>query len=72
MGPKSKADKSDKVASPPILVGVDGLKWRCAHMVPAKGLDPHAIKMVIREAKLAWHSGMILKPDQEPSFLALL
>ena len=72
MGPKSKNDKSEKIESLPILVGVDGLKWKCAHMVPSKGLDPHAIKMIVREVKLSGYSRMILKSDQEPSILALL
>ena len=49
MGPKSKDDKSEKIDSLPIIVGVDGLKWKCAHMVPKKGFDPHAIKVVSRE-----------------------
>ena len=72
VGPKSKEDKSDKIGSLPILVEVDGLKCRCALMAPAKGSDPHAIKMVIREVKLAGCSRMMLKSDQEPSILALL
>ena len=72
MGPKSKEDKSDKIDSLPILVGVDGLKWKCAHMVPKKGLDPHAIKMVVREIRLSGYSRVIIKSDQEPSILALL
>ena len=36
MGPKSKDDKSDKIDSLPILAGVDGRKWKCAHMVQKK------------------------------------
>ena len=72
MGPKSKDDKSEKIDSLPILVGVDGLKWKCAHMVPAKGLDAHAITMVVGEIKLSGYSRLILKSDQEPSILALL
>ena len=72
MGPKSKEDKSENIDSLPILVGVDGLKWKCAHMVPKKGLDPHAIKMVVREIRLSGYSRVIVKSDQEPSILALL
>ena len=68
MGPKGKEDKSEKIDSLPILVGVDGLKWNCAHMVPNKGLDPHAIKMVTREIKLSGYSRILLKSDQEPSY----
>ena len=48
MGPKSKDDKSDKIDSLPIIVGSDRKhKWKIAHMVPKKGHDPHAIKMVV-------------------------
>ncbi len=50
MGPKSKEDKSEKMDSLPILVGSNRKsKWKIAHMVPRKGHDPHAIKMVARE-----------------------
>ena len=56
----------------PILVGVDGLKWKCAHMVPKKGLDPHAIKVLVREIKLSGYSRVVMKSGQEPSILALL
>ena len=41
-------------------------------MVPAKGRDPHAIKMVVREVKISGYSRLIIKADQEPSILALL
>jgi hypothetical protein len=57
----------------PILVGIDRrTKWIFAHMVPSKGLDAHAIKMMQREVRLSGYSRMILKSDQEPSILALL
>ena len=73
MGPKSKDDKSAKIDSLPILVGVDRKsKWIFAHMVPSKGLDPHAIKMMSREIRLAGYSTMVIKSDQEPSILALI
>ena len=73
MGPKSRDHKADKIDSLPILVGVDRKsKWVFAHMVPNKGLDPHAVKMVNREIRLAGYSRMIFKSDQEPSILALL
>ena len=40
MGPKSKNDKSHKMDSLPILVGIDRRpKWITAHMVPTKGPD---------------------------------
>ena len=73
MGPKSKEDKSAKIDSLPILVGIDRkTKWVFAHMVPSKGLDAHAIKMMQREIRLAGYSRLVLKSDQEPSILALL
>ena len=73
MGPKSREDKSAKIDSLPILVGVDRKsKWVFAHMVPSKGLDPHAVKMMSREIRLSGYSRMVLKSDQEPSILALL
>ena len=54
MGPKSKDDKSAKIDSLPILVGIDRrTKWIFAHMVLAKGLDVHAVKMVQREIRLS-------------------
>ena len=60
MGPKSKEDKSAKLDSLPILVGVDGKSERvCAHMVPSKGFDPHAVKMVSREIRPSGYSRMI-------------
>ena len=73
MGPKSKEDKSAKLDSLPILVGVDGKSERvCAHMVPSKGFDPHAVKMVSREIRPSGYSRMIFKLDQYPSISALL
>ena len=72
MGPKSKDDKSEKIDSLLIIVGVDGLKLKCAHMVRKKGFDPHAIKTVSREIRLAGYTRMLVKSDQEPSILALL
>ena len=51
MGPKSKDQKSEKIDSLPILVGVDRKsKWLFAHMVPKKGHDAHAIKIMSRES----------------------
>ena len=73
MGPKSKDFKSERIASLPILVGIDKQsKWVFAHMVPSKGPDAHAIKMMSREMQLAGCSRLILKSDQEPSILAFL
>ena len=73
MGPKSKDDKSAKIDSLPVIVGKDRrAKWIFAHMVPSKGLDPHAVKMIRRELSLAGYSRMILKSDQEPSILAVI
>ena len=47
MGPKFKDDKSATIDLLPIMVGIDRrTKWICAHMVPNKGLDAQAIKMV--------------------------
>ena len=35
MGPTSKDDKSEKIDSLPIIIGIDRRhKWRIAHMVP--------------------------------------
>ena len=68
MGPKSKADKSDPIDSLPIIAGVDRKhKYPFAHMVPKKGHDAHAIKMVSREIKLSGHSRLTIKSDQESS-----
>ena len=54
MGPKSRDHKADKIDSLPIVLGVDRKsKWVFAHMVPNKGLDPHAVKMVNREIRIA-------------------
>ena len=67
MGPKSKEDKSEKIKSLQILVEVDRTsKWVFAHMVPKKGLDAHAIKIVGREIRLAGYWRMAFKSDQEP------
>ena len=52
--------------------GVDALKRKCAHVVTNNGLDPHAIKMVVRQIKISGYTRMILKSDQEPSIMALL
>ena len=71
MGTKSKDDKSAKIDSLPILVGVDRKsKWVFAKMAPSKGLDPHAVKMINREITLSGYSRLVLKSDQEPSILA--
>ncbi len=65
MGPKSKNDKTDKIESLPIIVGSDRRhKWKIAHMVPKKGHDPHAIKMIAREIRISGYSKMTLKSDQ--------
>ena len=65
MGPKSKDDKTAKIDSLPIIVGVHRKsKWTFAHMVPSKGLDVHAVKMVNREIRLTGYSKMILKSGQ--------
>ena len=51
LGPKSKDDKGIKIDSLPIIVGSDRKhKWNIAHMVPRKGHDAHAIKMVARKS----------------------
>ena len=44
-------ENSEQIESLSMVVGVDGLKWKCGHMVPTKRLDPHAIKMLVREIK---------------------
>ena len=73
MGPKSKDQKSEKIDSLPILIGIDRKsKWLFAHMVPKKGHDAHAIKIMSREIRLSGYTSMILKSDQEPAILALL
>ena len=71
-GTKSKKDESEEICSLPILVGVNGFKWKCAHMALAKGLDPHAVRMVVREMKLSAYMRIVVKSDQEPAILALL
>ena len=54
------------------MTGVDRPRKRVfAHMVPKKGHDPHAIKMLGREIGLSGYSRMILKSDQEPSIKEL-
>ena len=72
MGPKSKEDKSEKLDSLPILIGSDRKsKWKIANMVPRKGHDHHAIKMVAREIRISGYSKMVLKSDQEPAIQRL-
>ena len=67
VGPKPTEDKSEKIDSLPILVGVDKkTKWAFAHMVPKKGLDAHTVKIVIRGIRLAGYAKMILQSAQEP------
>ena len=57
----------------PIIVGINRKdKGAFAHMVPSKGHDAHAIKMVAREIKLAGYNKLILKSDQEPSIKELI
>ena len=41
-------------------------------MVPKKGVDAHAVKMMGREIKLSGYSKMILKSDQEPAIRELI
>ena len=65
-GSTSKEHKSEQIESLPICVGVEGLQWECAHMVPKKGVVAHAIEVVSRETRLAVRSRLVLKPDQEP------
>ena len=73
MGPRSKEDKSEKVDSPPFLVGPDRkTKWVFAHMVPKKGHNSHAARIVGREIRLAGYSKTALKSDQEPGIKTLL
>ena len=77
MGPKSKffATLSDdnEFDSLPILAGIDRrTKWTFAHMVPKKGYDAQAIKMLAREIKLSGYTRLTIKSDQEPSIKALI
>jgi len=72
-GPKSKSDRAAQIDSLPIIGGVDRRrKWVIAHMVPSKGVDAHAVKVITRELRLAGYNRMVLKSDQEPSIKALL
>ena len=41
-------------------------------MVPKKGHDPHAIKMIAREIRISGYSKLTLKSDQEPAIRELL
>ena len=73
MGPKSAADKTEGVTSLPIIVGIDRKKkWYFAHMVPKKGHDAHAIKILCREISISGYSRVILKSDQEPAIRELI
>ena len=68
MGPKSKEDRSKQIDSLPIIVGKDRIsKWVFAHVVPKKGHDAHAIKVIKREINLSGYNRVIIKSDQEPS-----
>lgn len=67
-GPKSGEDRAMKVMSLPILVGLDREKKSYfAHMVPKKGHDAHAIKIMAREVSISGYPQLILKSDQEPA-----
>jgi len=76
MGPKSKDKEESKEktsGSLPIIGGTDRkTKWCFAHMVPKKGLDPHAVAIMGREIKLSGYNRMILKSDQEPAIKELI
>lgn len=73
VGPKSKQGSPEQIDSLRILVSIDrGSKWVFAHMAPNKGLGAHAVDMMNREVRLAGHSRMMLKSDQELPILALL
>ena len=73
MGAKSSDEKEMKVTSLPILVGFDRKKkWYFAHMVPKKGHDAHAIKIMAREVNISGYSQLILKSDQEPAIRELI
>ena len=66
MGPTSKEHKSSKIDSLRIVIGTDRkFKMPCAHVVPSKGLDQHAVKMAGRDIRLSKYSKIILKSDQE-------
>ena len=41
-------------------------------MVPSKGVEPHAVKVINREIKLSGYIRMTFKSDQEPSIQAIL
>ena len=73
MGKKTKDEWSQRVEASPIIVGINGKdKGVFAHMVPRKGIDAHAIKMIAREVKLTGYSKLILKSDQEPAIRELI
>ena len=73
MGPKSKEDRSKQIDSLPIIVGKDRIsKWVFAHVVPKKGHDAHAIKVIKREINLSGYNRVIIKSDQEPSILEVM
>ena len=53
MGPKSGEDRAIKIMSHPIIVRFDlKKKLYFAQMVPKKGHDAHAIKIVAREVSI--------------------
>ena len=62
-----------KIESSPILVGNNRKDKKVfAHMVPKKGVDAHAVKMIGRDIKLTGYSKIILKLDQEPAMRELI
>ena len=73
MGKKSKDEKSKKIESSPILVGINRKDTGVfAHMVPKKGVDAHAAKTIGREIKLTGYSKMIFKSDQKHAIRELI
>ena len=47
-------------------------KWMIAEVVPNKGLNAYAVKVVSEEIEKSGYSRIIMKSDQEQSILALL
>ena len=78
MKPRKEGDASreedvdgDEAGMPIFVIKDENSKRVSSHVVPEKGRDPHAIKVLRHEIEILGYKKIILKSDQVPAIMAL-
>ena len=61
----------DEAGMPILVIKDENTKRISAHVVPEKGRNAHAVKVLRHEIEILGYKKMILKSDQEPAIMAL-